>query len=84
MPGWVAVIEQVPVATKVAKPPDTVHTPGVLEVKIRARFELADARSPRVMVCPTAKVCGPGKLMTCGVFPVTNTLNVTVTDAAGM
>jgi hypothetical protein len=36
---------QVPGATKVTVEPETVQTEGVLELKVKARFELDDADS---------------------------------------
>jgi hypothetical protein len=40
LPGWLAVIEQVPAATMVTVLPDTVHTAVVVEVKATVRPEV--------------------------------------------
>jgi hypothetical protein len=43
LPGWFAVIEQVPTATSVTVTPKTVQTDGVFEVNVTAKPELAVA-----------------------------------------
>ena len=43
LPGWVAVMEQVPEATRVTAIPETVQTDGVVEVKLTGRPEVAVA-----------------------------------------
>ena len=75
-PGWVAVLEQVPVATMVTVFPETVHTRGVVEAKPTGSPELAVAlmvnggvpittldRGAKAMLCPpfmTVKPCVTG------------------------
>ncbi|GGC87100.1 hypothetical protein GCM10011396_37980 [Undibacterium terreum] len=55
---------QVPAATGVKVEPDTVQTEVVLEVKLTAKAELADALSPKG-AAPTVVVPGLVKLMLC-------------------
>jgi len=43
LPGWVAVMEQVPEATRVTAIPETVQTDGVVEAKLMGRPEVAVA-----------------------------------------
>ena len=47
LPGWFAVIEQVPTATSVTITPETVQTAVLLEVNITASPELAVALSEK-------------------------------------
>lgn len=44
-PAWLAVIEQVPVATSVTAVPDTAQTDVLLDVKVTGKPELAVATS---------------------------------------
>jgi hypothetical protein len=77
LPGWLASIVQVPLATNVAVVPLTVQMVLVIEVKVTARLELAVAKS--VSGVPT--VCaGIGlKVMVCvALFTVTFTEPTTV------
>ena len=70
MPGWLALIVQVPVVMKVSVPPVVaVQTPVVRDVKETASAELAVA----LRVGDVPKVCVPGfgKVIVCGPFGVT-------------
>lgn len=62
-----ALMVQVPALTKVRVPPlVTVHTPGVMEVKVTLYPTPAEELAVNVGVVP--KVCAPGvlKVMVCG------------------
>jgi hypothetical protein len=48
-PGWLAVIEHVPAATTVTTAPATVQTEIVVEAKLTASPELAEAASVSAM-----------------------------------
>jgi hypothetical protein len=50
LPAWLALMEQVPAVTKASVLPLTVHTLGVLDVKLTARPEVATADSAGVDV----------------------------------
>ncbi len=78
-PACAAWMVQVPAPKKVTTLPDTVHTAGVIELKVTGRPELAVA----VSVIGTAADCGPGlgNVIVCGVVPPAKPLPVTVTTA---
>ena len=77
MPAWLAVMEQVPAATRVAEAPATVHTAVVVEAKLTGSPDVALAvmvtgpepaaelpRGPNEIVCVpavTLKVCVTGR-----------------------
>lgn len=69
MPACEAVIEQVPVAMKVAVVPLAVHTPGVVEAKETVSPEVAVAA--RVNGVPTTCAPGLAKVMVCALRTVT-------------
>ena len=65
-PGWLAVIEQMPVVRKFKVLPISEHTAGVSTLKMTAKFELAVA----LIVGVLPIFCAPGllKVMDCGAF----------------
>ena len=59
LPTWSASIVQLPAVTKVSAPPLVmVQTPGVDDVKVGARLEVAEAVDEKLGVVP--KFCAPG------------------------
>ena len=80
LPGWLAVMVQLPADTSVSVVPDTVHTPSVDDAKLTVRPELAVATSADGA---TPKVWLPGevKLMVCDASGAVPTVMVTVTFA---
>ena len=59
LPLWSASIVQLPAVTKVSAPPLVmVQTPGVDDVKVGARLEVAEAVDEKLGVVP--KFCAPG------------------------
>lgn len=77
-PAWLAVTVQEPAATKVNVVPLTVHTLGVLEAKVTARPELADALSAAVV--PAVWLPSGTKVTVC---VVRETVKVRLTLVAG-
>ena len=80
MPGWLAVMEHVPMATSVTVTPETVQTEGLLEASVTARPELAVAvRVGGVELSVTAP--NAPNVIVCGASA--ETTNVWVTGVAG-
>ncbi len=73
LPVWLAWMVQVPAASSEAIDPDTVHTAGVVEVKLTGSPELAVAVSVKAMLIIWGEI--GKKLMVCWVLPVPMPLN---------
>ena len=78
LPGWVAVMEQVPAATMVNVFPDTVQTEPVVDAKLTGSPELAVALNASGAV-PKATLPRGAKVMLCATVAI---LNVWVTGVA--
>ena len=66
MPDWLAVIEQVPVATRATVTPETVQTDGELEANVTVSPELAVALNVKGPD-PRVRLFNAGNVIVCGV-----------------
>ena len=85
LPGWVAVMEQVPEATRATAIPETVQTDGVVEAKLTGRPEVAVALKLKGGVPSDIVLMGANDIVCADKFelrPLAPTRIVCVTEVA--